>query len=72
MDVRVEFGDSVLNSGRIIRLFAGAPVIRTFVQYLVAFSSPAEAASEVISSSFVGLTATDKSVKFRDPRLNPS
>ena len=49
MDVSVKFGDSMLNGGRIIRLFVG----RTFVQYLIAFSIRQEAAIGVISGRFV-------------------
>ena len=37
MDVPVKFGDTMLNCGRIIRLFPGAPLLRTSVQYLIAF-----------------------------------
>ena len=40
--------------------------------YLIAFCSRPEAASEVISSKFVGLTVADKCVKFGDPRLSRS
>ena len=58
MHVRVNLGDSMLNSGRIIRLFAGR--------------TRPEAASDVISGSFVGPTVPDKCVQFRDHRLNRS
>ena len=71
MDVPVKFGDSTLNSGRSIQLFAGCTILCTFVQYLTAFCSRAEA-SDVISSMFLSLTVTNKLVKFRNPRLNRS
>ena len=46
-----------------------APVLRTFVQYLIALISRPAAASNVILGCFVGTIAPDKCVKFRDPRL---
>ena len=49
-----------------------APVLRTFVQYLIAFYSRLEADGDVIYESFVRLTVPDQYVKFRDPRLNRS
>ena len=49
-----------------------AAVLRTFAQYLIAFCSRLEEASDVISCSFVGLTFPDDCVKCRDPRLNRS
>ena len=49
-----------------------APVLHTFVQYLIAFGSRREATSGVISDRFVRLIVADKSMKFRDPRLNRS
>ena len=48
------------------------PVLRTFVQYLIASSSRPEIASDVISGKFVGPVVPDKLVKFRDPGLNRS
>ena len=48
------------------------PVLRTFVQKLMAFSSRLERVSDVISSRFVRPIVLDKCVKFRDPRLNHS
>ena len=48
------------------------PVLRTFAQYLIAFCSRPEAASDAMSSSIVGLIAPDKYVKYRDPCLNCS
>ena len=56
MDVCVKVGDSTLNSGPIIRLVAGRTCIRTSVQYLIAFCSRPDEASDVISGSFVMLT----------------
>ena len=47
-----------------------SPVLRTFVQYLIAFFSRPEVASDVISGNFVGPIVHDTPVKFRDPRLN--
>ena len=58
----------MLNSGRIIRLFAG--VLRTFLQYLTAFCSRPEAVSDVIYGRFPGMDVPDKFVKYCDPRLN--
>ena len=67
MDIRVKFGDSMLNSGQIIQLLPAAPVLRTFVQYLMVFCSRPETAWDVISSRFVELTVPDES-----DRLNRS
>ena len=64
MDFRVRFGDSTLNSGRIIAHFY--PVFN----YI--FCSRQEAVSDVISGIFVGPVVHDKRVKFRDHRLNRS
>ena len=50
---------------------AGA-VLRTFVQYFIAFYSRPETASDFISGEFVGPIVHDTTVKFRDPRLNRS
>ena len=58
----------MLNSGRIIQLFAG----RTFVQYSIAFCRRLEVASDVMSGRFVGLTVSGERMKSRDPRLNRS
>ena len=69
-DVPAGFGDSQLNSGRIIRLCPAGPVLRTLVQYLITFCSRPEAAGDVISGMFVGLLVLDTFVKFRDPSLN--
>ena len=46
-----------------------APVLRTFVQYLIAFCSRLQAAYDVISGVFVRPIVPDKSIQFRDPRL---
>ena len=74
MDVRVNFGDSLLNNGwpnysTHCRLY---PFLRTSVQYLIAFCSRPEAASDVISGRFVRLAVPDKYVKFHGRRLNRS
>ena len=61
----------MLNSDRFNPLPA-APVLRTVLQYLIAFCSRLEAASDVISGTFVAPTVPDKIVKFRDPCLNRS
>ena len=50
----------------------GAPVLRTFVQYLVTFCSRPEAVSDFITGTFVGLAVPVKCVEFLDPRLNRS
>ena len=49
-----------------------ALVLRTFVQYSVAFCSRPETASDVMSGKFVGPTVHDKCVKFRDSRSDHS
>ena len=41
---------------------AGGPVLRTFVQYLIAFCSRPETASDVISGRFVGSIVPNKHV----------
>ena len=48
------------------------PFLRTFVQYLIAFCSLPQTASDVMSGSFVGPIIHDKRVKFRYSRLNLS
>ena len=53
MDVCVEFGNSKLNIGRIIRLFAGRTWLCTFVQYLIALSSQREAANDLSVAVFM-------------------
>ena len=58
MDVRVKFAES--------DSLPAAPVLRTFVQYLIAFGSRQEAASDVISGMFVRLIVTDRCVQFCD------
>ena len=72
MDVRVKYDDSMLNSGRIIRLRPLGPILRTIVQNLIAFSSRPEAASDVISGTVVGPIVPDEPVKFGDTSLNHS
>ena len=49
----VKFCNSTLNSGRIIRPdpLPTAPVLRTFVPYLIAFCRQTEASSDVITCS---------------------
>ena len=49
-----------------------APVLRTFVQHVIAFCSRLEAASDAISGTLMRMDVSDKCVKFRDPRLNRS
>ena len=49
-----------------------APILHTFVQYLIAFYSRSEAASDVTFVRFVGPIAYEKRVKFRYPGLNCS
>ena len=71
MDVHAKFGDSMLNSARIIRLWPAGPVLCTFVHYLIAFCSRPETATDV-TLSFVGPIVPDGRVKFCDPRLNHS
>ena len=59
-DVHASFGDYKLNNGRMIRLCPAGPVLRTFVQYLMTFCSPLEAASDAISDMSVGPIVLDK------------
>ena len=47
-----------------------APVSRTFMQYLIAFSNRLEAASDVISDKCGRPIVPHKCVKFPYPRLN--
>ena len=50
MDVRVKFDDSMLNNGRVIRLFDRPdPFLRPCVQHIIAFFSRPERASDVTS-----------------------
>ena len=49
-----------------------APVLRTFVLYLIAFCNQPKAASDVISDRFVVPTVPDKRAIFREHRLNHS
>ena len=49
-----------------------APVLRTFVQCLIAFCSRRETAGKVVSGAFLEPIVHDVQVKFRDPRLNRS
>ena len=70
MDVNIKVGDSTLNRGLIIRLFADRTRLRNLMQYLTEFCSREEAASDVISGRFVKLIVRDKSIKFCDPRKN--
>ena len=72
MDVRVKLCECMLNSGRIFQLLPATPVLRTLVQYLIAFGSRQEAASDVVANRSVRLTVSDESVKLGDPRLNRS
>ena len=53
VDVRVRFGDSVLNRCRIIRLFAVRTILHTSVQYLNAFCSrPAGIRTSLLVTSY--------------------
>ena len=72
MDICAKFGDSRLNNGRIILLWPVGPVLRTFVQYLIAFCSRSEAPGDVISGMFVVPVVLDKCVKLHEPSLNRS
>ena len=58
------------NRDWIMHLYAGAPILRTFVQFLIAFCSRLEAASDIISGRLVKLAVLNKCEKFWDPRLN--
>ena len=67
--VRVKNGDSILNSGQVIRLQA-APILRKFVQYLGAFCSRPETDNHVtFKGRFVRPIVQDKCVNFCYPRL---
>ena len=70
--VYVKFGDSALNSGQIIQLFACCTLLHTFVQYIFAFCSRPGTSSDIISRRFWGSIVPDKPVKFRGPRFNSS
>ena len=73
MDVPAKFGDFRLKTGRINLLFGRQdPFYALFVQYLIAFCSRKETASDVTSCRFVGPIVPNKQVKFRDPWLNRS
>ena len=48
------------------------PVLRTFLYYLIAFSSIPDRARDAISGWFVGPLVLDKLVKFHDPSLSRS
>ena len=56
MDVRVNVGDSMSNSGQIFDSLPVTLVLRAFVQYLIAFYCRPDIASGVIACRFVGLT----------------
>ena len=66
--VAVKFGDSRLN---IIRpnysTICGPHRFTQFVQYLIAFCSPHEAASDELSGRFVRAIVADKRIQFCDP-----
>ena len=70
VDVHVKFGDSLLNSGRLIHLCLATPVLHNFVQYLITFYIQPESASDVISATFVRLIIYNNCVKCRDPCVN--
>ena len=73
MDICVIFGDSELNSGRIIRYFAGCiRFLRTLAQYLITFCSRQESPNDVISSVAVEWVGLDVLIKFGDFRSNCS
>ena len=73
MDDHVTFGDSMINNMIIkINSLPAAPVLRTFVQYLVTFCSRPDDASDFISGSIWGPIIPNKPVKCRDPCLNHS
>ena len=68
MNVRATFGESGLNSGRIISLWPAGPVLHiSFVRYLIAFCSRPQATNDVISGRFERSVISDKLVKFGDP-----
>ena len=63
------------SSWLVATLCLAEPILRTFVQYLMAFCSRSEPASDTISfisSKFFRPIVLDKCVKFRDPCLNCS
>ena len=72
MDIHIKFGDSTLNNGRIIRLFAGRISFTHFWAVFKYFCSRLEAASDVVSSRFVEPTVPNKSVKFGNPGADRS
>ena len=70
--VPASFGDSRLNRGRIIQLFARPDLLYALLCSIGALCSQREAAIDVISGRFVEPIVPDKFVKFSDPRLNRS
>ena len=75
MDIRVKFGNSALNRGRVIHLFADRSRVTHFYvsfKLLIAFCSRPEAANDVVSGTFMELTVPNKCVKFRHTCLNRS
>ena len=72
VDVRVKFGDSSFRLTELFDSLPAAPVLHTFVQYLIPVCSRQEAASDVLSGRFVMLIVPDKSVAFCDLRFNRS
>ena len=64
LDARAKCGYSRLNNGRFIQLWLTGPVLRTFMQYLMAFCSRQETASDVVSGRFVGPFVHDQQVNF--------
>ena len=69
MDIYVKVGGSTLTD-RIIRLSDRTRFFRTFVQYLIAFNSRPEAASDIISGKFGRPIVLDKCIKLCCPRLH--
>ena len=53
-------------------ILPAAPILHTFVQYLIAFFSRPKAVSDVIFGSLFGLIFLDKYAKLRDFCLNCS
>ena len=66
---RAKFGDSNKQWPNFSTLLPAAPVLSTFLQYLIAFCKRPEASSDLVSSKCVRPIVLDKFfLKFGDPR----
>ena len=70
MDVHVKLGDFTV--AKLFDSLPPEPVIRTFVQYLIAFCSRPKAASDIISGVAVEQVGMGVLIKFCNSRSNRS